>query len=119
MNTPNWFDRFGRGCDVYETFDDPGCSKYGSLYEGYMGGANDNCCHCRGGSHTPTILANPTELCFDTPNWTDDVGHGCDDYQTFDAPGCPNVGMGVANDNCCYCGGGNLSVSQIHDLVWN
>jgi flagellar basal body-associated protein FliL len=74
---------------------------------------------------SPTMAANPTEMCFDTPNWKDIFGDGCEGYEENDEPGCPEYGslfdggMGVANDNCCYCGGGILSVSQIHDLVWN
>jgi hypothetical protein len=46
FDTPNWKDIFGNGCEVYEENDEPGCPIYGSLSDGGMGVANDNCCHC-------------------------------------------------------------------------
>jgi hypothetical protein len=125
FDTPNWKDRSGDGCDWYEAFDEPGCPQKGNLYDGNMGVAKDNCCYCGGGSHTlppstspkpsssPTKSATPTEICFDTPNWKDSWGTGCDWYEKYDKPGCFKHGslyegsMGVAKDNCCYCGGGS------------
>ena len=47
-NTLNWIDSHGDGCDWYKIADLPGCPLYGSDYEGSMGVANDNCCHCSG-----------------------------------------------------------------------
>merc|ERR1712039_481717 len=44
-------------------------------------------------------------------------GDGCDWYEANDSPGCPNygndydAGQGVAQDACCYCGGGNTGTS--------
>eukprot|EP00956_Cyclotella_meneghiniana_P002690 scaffold3165_cov62-Cyclotella_meneghiniana.AAC.12 len=89
-----------------------------------MGPANDNCCHCGGGSEIPPTVSPtisgapsksssaPTRICYDTYNWTDAAGDGCDFYEKYDDPGCPDTGsfggtMGAANDNCCYCGGGS------------
>ncbi len=45
-NTENWVDLYGDGCDWYEQNDLPGCDEKGILYEGEMGNAMDNCCHC-------------------------------------------------------------------------
>jgi hypothetical protein len=129
FDTLNWKDKAGYGCDWLREYDRPGCPEYGSSFEGDMGVANDNCCYCGGGSHTlspttspkpsssPTKSASPTELCFDTPNWKDAGGDGCDYYERYHLPGCPNGGswydggMGVAKDNCCYCGGGSHTLS--------
>jgi len=47
-NTPDWVDLSGDGCDWYERMDVPGCPRYGDLFEGNMGTANDNCCFCAG-----------------------------------------------------------------------
>jgi hypothetical protein len=122
LDTPNWVDGYGSGCDWYEENEEPGCPDYGSSFEGNMGVAKDNCCYCGGGSHTlppttsPTITSSPTELCFDTPNWVDWYGYGCDYYEENEEPGCPDYGssfegnMGVAKDNCCYCGGGSRTL---------
>ena len=54
-------------------------------------------------------ISDDDDGCFNTPNWGDEAGDGCDWYENNDVPGCPNEGynypgsMGVANDNCCYC----------------
>lgn len=72
-------------------------------------------------SPTPTTGV-PTiwSTCADTPGWVDVTGDGCDWYETYELPGCPNngdfagydpstgeplVGGSVANDNCCHCFG--------------
>ena len=47
-----------------------------------------------------------------TVGWVDVDGDGCDWYEVNDLPGCPihgnswGGGMGVADDNCCFCAGG-------------
>ncbi|KAL7425653.1 hypothetical protein ACHAXM_000107, partial [Skeletonema potamos] len=133
FDTPNWKDEYVRGCDWYEKLDDSGCPKLGRLYEGNMGVANDNCCHCGGGSHSlpptasPTITSSPTKsatpssssapsMCNDTPGWYNYLGYDCVWYEVLDDPGCPKYGNlsadeldiatmseGSAKDNCCYC----------------
>jgi len=65
----------------------------------------------------PTPAPAPTVPCEDYPNWEDSYGDGCDWYEANDSPGCPNygndydAGQGVAQDACCYCGGGNTGTS--------
>ena len=47
--------------------------------------------------------------CIDTFGWVDGYDDGCDWYEANDYPGCPAYGtgdyggMGVADDNCCWC----------------
>jgi hypothetical protein len=142
FDTPNWEDGDGDGCKWYEENDTKGCPNLGSSYEGDMVVANDNCCFCGGGSHTlspttsstasssptksatpsssPKPSASPTQTCLDTRNWEDGWGSDCKWYKENDEPGCPGLGsyndggMGVANDNCCYCG---KEVSQIMQYI--
>ena len=52
MDTPNWMDRGGDGCDYYEVNVDPGCPSTNSRAGDVMGPATENCCHCHGGLHT-------------------------------------------------------------------
>ena len=47
VDTPNWEDDEGLNCRDYELDEDPGCPEYGHLYDGGMGVARDNCCHCK------------------------------------------------------------------------
>ena len=64
LDTPDWVDTSGDGCDWYETHDDPGCPTYG-YFGGNLGSANDNCCHCKEtGSPTsyPTTAASLTNI---------------------------------------------------------
>jgi hypothetical protein len=63
MDTPNWVDADGDGCDWYEENDLPGCPKNGSSYEGNMGTADDNCCYCFGTASPTTAYPTlyPTE----------------------------------------------------------
>ena len=55
--------------------------------------------------------------CTDKPGWKDSFNDGCDWYENRDAPGCPrfgagfDAGMGTAQKNCCYCGGGIITTS--------
>jgi hypothetical protein len=96
VDTPDWVDKDGDGCDLYERYDEPGCPKFGD-YGGNMGPADDNCCYCFG-------------TCVDTPDWVDKEGDGCDWYEANENPGCPVFGdfggdMGPADDNCCFCFG--------------
>ena len=109
-DTPNWVDGSGDGCDWYEASDTAGCPATGNEYEGIMGVAADNCCHC-------ATTETTTVQCTDTQDWVDSFGHGCDWYELSDEVLCPKLGdsyegfLGLARDNCCYCGGGSLDVS--------
>ena len=82
-DVPNWKDSYGDGCDWYENYDSLGCPKYGSSYNGGMGVAQDACCYCGGGNDGG---------CSDVPNWKDSYGDGCDWYEKYDSPGCPEYG---------------------------
>jgi hypothetical protein len=45
VDTPDWVDMEGDGCDWYKANNNPGCPKYGD-YGGNKGPADDNCCYC-------------------------------------------------------------------------
>ena len=68
-------------------------------------------------SSSPTS-PTPKSCTGNTPNWQDSYGDGCEWYEVNDTPGCPqhtqdyDGGMGVANDNCCYCEGTGVSHSE-------
>ena len=47
IDTPEWVDSYGDGCEWYETNDEPGCPAEGSNWDGGMGLPKDNCCHCQ------------------------------------------------------------------------
>ncbi len=55
-----------------------------------------------------------SETCFDTPNWKDRDGDGCDWYEEKDS--CCSYAdnwagdMGPATEHCCFCGGGSVSL---------
>lgn len=114
IDTPNWVDIEGDGCDWYE--ENEGCPN-ANYWEGYMGPATENCCHCVGGGHnqsppittpssSPTISVNPTQTCFDTPNWKDKDGNGCDFYDIRNRCSLADDHqgyMGSATENCCSC----------------
>ena len=62
-------------------------------------------------SPSSTIIINAQQTsCTDTPNFTDSFGDTCAYYnnvETCEADGGQSPGvLGVANDNCCLCGGG-------------
>ena len=117
LDTPNWTDMYGDGCDFYQEFLSV-CS-FADYRVGNMGPATDHCCVCGKGSTlpptnspkptiSPSISSLPTESCFDTSNWKDRINQGCDYYEKF---GCPRADfwagdMGPATDHCCHCGGG-------------
>ena len=131
IDTPEWVDSFGDGCEWYETNDEPGCPEDGADWDGGMGVANDNCCHCKDEDGTSPTPAPGPGTCTDTPNWVDSYGDGCEWYKANNNPGCPedganwDGGMGVANDNCCHCKEGSststtcpkLSDSQCSDQL--
>ena len=109
INTPDWVDSYGDGCEWYETNDEPGCPAEGSNWDGGMGLPKDNCCHCQV-AVTPYSIDDASDLgCSDTPEWVDSYGDGCEWYETNDSPGCPGYGsdydgdMGLPKDNCCHC----------------
>ncbi|KAK1744100.1 leucine-rich repeat domain-containing protein [Skeletonema marinoi] len=69
----------------------------------------------------PTAISNRrmkddemrASTCFDTPNWEDENGFGCDVYEEYD--GCPFADeyagdMGPSTTNCCFCDGGSHSL---------
>ena len=47
INTLDWVDSYGDGCEWYEANDEPGCPAEGSNWDGGMGLPKDNCCHCQ------------------------------------------------------------------------
>ena len=113
INTPDWVDSYGDGCEWYETNDEPGCPSYGSDndggWDGGMGLPKDNCCHCQV-AVTPYSIDDASDLgCSDTPEWVDSYGDGCEWYEANDEPGCPAEGsnwdgdMGLPKNNCCHC----------------
>eukprot|EP00986_Skeletonema_menzelii_P012483 scaffold6896_cov82-Skeletonema_menzelii.AAC.1 len=112
LDTPNWEDKWGYGCDAYER--NNWCSTADN-WAGFMGPATENCCYCGGGSHTffPTT-------CTDAEGWFGYEGYNCGWYEVMDDPGCPRYGhileegayyadwyyegyQGTANDHCCHC----------------
>ena len=49
-----------------------------------------------------------SSTCMDTPGWKDIFGEGCDYYEEYFDPGCPNADswageMGPATTHCCFC----------------
>ena len=100
----------GKSCSWYEQFDEPGCPAYGDLWPSNDGvSAHQACCYCRGYEN---ILPS-TNTCYDYPKYINSYGVGCWWYEYYDDPGCPISGHqypnsdGVlANEACCYCGGG-------------
>jgi hypothetical protein len=66
-NTPDWVDRLGSGCGLYEEIDLPGCPFFGNnpVWIGDMGSASENCCYCLLSNNpmpspSNTTLASPT-----------------------------------------------------------
>jgi len=114
----------GNNCDWYEEWDDAGCPFYGNKWPDEDGiTAREECCHCRG--YDPD---SSPPACYDYNGWVDIVGNGCDWYEYWDDPDCPDRGDwrpnedGItANDACCYCGGGGSmnipSASPSHQYI--
>jgi len=51
VDTPNWKDADGNGCNYYEENEDRRCPSGGSVvHDGGMGVARDNCCYCKDSS---------------------------------------------------------------------
>jgi len=131
----------GFGCDLYELYEEPGCPVQGPFW------ANDDnitgsqaCCYCGGGflefppfsstisqvpsykykpSSTPSLTPTNGPPCYDFIGWIDSYKDGCEYYEDYDEPGCPDQGQvssddGVlASDACCYCGGGFLEFPTV------
>ena len=125
---PNWIDKWGDGCEWYQTWDVEGCPNYGTFVGGNGGvPANEGCCFCRGGTTTTGVApctsppsshtagTTPSLDCIDMINWKDVNGDGCEWYQYYDDEGCPDYGTlwdgghGVPNEGCCWCGGGTTT----------
>ncbi|KAK1733561.1 leucine-rich repeat protein [Skeletonema marinoi] len=113
LDTPNWKDKDGYGCDHYEDMYESGCSGT-EKWVGNMGLAIDHCCFCGGGSHTLPLTTSSSSICTeDTQGWYDQRGFDCVWYEVMDGPGCPKYGdqiaqesstvKGTAYDHCCYC----------------
>ncbi len=132
-----WLDLYGHGCDWYESYDDPGCPNDDPNYADSEGiTASIACCYCNGGwletpsafptssdtpsykydpSSTPSLTPTDGPPCYDYIGWLDSEGDGCDWYESYDDPGCPNDGPYYADSEgitasvaCCYCNGGLL-----------
>ena len=136
----SFYDSRGYDCITYTTFPHKCLSADGRANAGVA--ANAACCACGGGdnekrpssapsissspsylfkpSGNPSVSTNPSDSpkpsSCDTPGWVDYFGDGCDWYEEFDSPGCPNygdddggTGGSVADDNCCYCAGTGVS----------
>eukprot|EP00573_Skeletonema_grethae_P004575 CAMPEP_0201699276 /NCGR_PEP_ID=MMETSP0578-20130828/23091_1 /ASSEMBLY_ACC=CAM_ASM_000663 /TAXON_ID=267565 /ORGANISM="Skeletonema grethea, Strain CCMP 1804" /LENGTH=247 /DNA_ID=CAMNT_0048186005 /DNA_START=86 /DNA_END=829 /DNA_ORIENTATION=- len=71
-----------------------------------------------------TSVNNRRLKCFDTPNWKDGYGRGCDYHEDQNNPSCDssvyNPGdMGPPSENCCYCGkkvGLKHEYNRIHNI---
>lgn len=55
----NWADLYGDTCAWYEANEQPGCGAVGHLYDGGAGTAQEACCYCGGGNHSPPCSPNP------------------------------------------------------------
>jgi len=69
-------------------------------------------CHSVNGREQYLRSVQSTTQCEgDTAGWVDNSGNGCNWYEINDMLGCPqhghyyDGGMGVADDNCCFCAG--------------
>eukprot|EP00984_Skeletonema_dohrnii_P029512 scaffold20215_cov147-Skeletonema_dohrnii-CCMP3373.AAC.1 len=143
FDTPNWEDAYGVGCNVYR--DQSYCS-YADNWAGDKGPASKHCCICGGGSHSlppttspkpsssptksanpssspsskpssfPSISSPPTQVCFDTPNWEDMTGEGCDWYEEnqYECSYAVDYAgdMGSAKQHCCICDGGGSTTCE-------
>lgn len=78
-------------------------------------------------SLSKTMIVDGAKVCTDTPDWVDKYNDTCEFYMKIDAS-TPNrckvwgdkgakinkltgVSLGVANDNCCICGGGSIATA--------
>ena len=92
VDTPNWLNIDGDGCDMY-TANTWACDN--NYPDGGLGVAYDNCCACNPfhaapklwGDKSILITPNNTFDCVDAPNWEDKDGKGCDAYEEY----CPSV----------------------------
>ena len=97
IDKPGWMDVDGDGCEYYEDYDVPGCPALWDYPSPFGQTAIGACCHCGGG------------LCTDEPGWRDRFGYGCDWFEVYDEPGCPEYGhisdiWGTPAWNaCCFC----------------
>ncbi|EJK77720.1 hypothetical protein THAOC_00431, partial [Thalassiosira oceanica] len=123
VDTPNWLDSKKNGCDWYSSELISPCG---------LGVANDNCCVCNQfhaapklwGEKSILITPNNTFDCFDSPNWEDKDGKGCDAYGEY----CPDPSEAVGEflrhaesvrENCCACGGGTTSLRSNSIIMRN
>ncbi|EJK55996.1 hypothetical protein THAOC_24195 [Thalassiosira oceanica] len=147
VDTPNWPDSDGNGCDRY--IGASWACDSGDLAV-VLGGANNNCCTCNPfhtapklwGEKSILITPNNTFDCVDTPNWEDKDGKGCDAYKEdcpdpsdFEANGYYYDSGGYYYDsgpegeflrniesireNCCACGGGTTSQRSNSIIIRN
>ena len=111
-----WIDEYGIGCDVYETFDRPGCPYVGNFFPNEDGiAANDACCYCGGGVFECNTCFNTTDAgCKNDVEWTAIIDNEtilCDWFEENDGPGCSNTylqfltmdNVSDPRESCCYC----------------
>ena len=121
---PGWFDAQGDDCSWYSI--DQRCFVYGNQWKKDGFTANMACCDCSGGfqladEFAPTMSPSTPEPtasleCFDKPDFIDAEGLNCQDYEReVDDDDAFFHGLNrcdlngeefVANDSCCFCGGG-------------
>jgi len=93
-------DNSGYGCSFYEYYPD-----YCGVYDNLNFTANVACCACAGkgpSNTTCTDFNNATDAYGDDCSWYSDYPGGCGSYDDSDF---------VAANECCACGGGNVTNS--------
>ena len=112
----DWVDSSGYECDWYETYDSPGCARFGYSYPNEDNiTANDACCYCGGGDiECTTCLITTDDECTNDDEWTAIDGNNtisCDWFEENDEPGCANTylqflimdNVSDPRESCCYC----------------
>ena len=115
-DSSEWVNSVGYGCDVYESFGDPGCPFLGDCCPNENNiTANDACCHCGGGEVECNACFNTTDKgCTNDVEWTAIVRNetiSCDWFEENDMPGCANTyvtflsmdNVSDPRETCCYC----------------
>eukprot|EP00984_Skeletonema_dohrnii_P015654 scaffold6800_cov89-Skeletonema_dohrnii-CCMP3373.AAC.2 len=106
LDTPNWKDKNGNGCDWYEEY---GRCAYADNYAGDMGLASNHCCVCEGGSTTSLFAVEAADHYVEVvtvTQWGDQETFGlyneckCDFWSRL----CEDSGVGEACDYAAeYC----------------
>ena len=105
IDTPNWSDAYGDGCDWYEANDIEGCPDTGNVidWDGGMGTASVGCCFCGGGIDGPSATEPPTDAPTPPPN-----NNGCEDGSAMF-----QVDSEVGDANCAFL---SVNYEQYHYL---